>query len=612
MSDVSGSSSAPPPPSGTARVSPAPVTPGQTGQQQTPTQGEPHAQTAHQPAPPDTAVTLAPTLAGLAEGETVTITVLSHDADGRQIVQAPQSVLVTLDPEPLPELSTATIRVTGLAHDHLRAQLTSVDGEPTPTPHAIRLRVVQVLFPSSPTDPTNTTTPNAPPSPQPLALQVGTVVAAQAAPPTPIATAATAASSGPSAPSGSAAPPQSPATFFRIIAATPPATANAAERPVAANTAPPPATSNPATPSGPATPAAPGTAATSAAVQAASPSTRTQAPTPGTSALQSTGAAPRDPTPSATAGSSTTSATPTQVTGTITASPRPDQTLVTTSGGKVVLAQPAPTSWPQGTTLVLEAVDARLDTPATATATANASAMTTAAANTATRPLDQVLMTLGEDWPALRDLAAHTAAAAPATTQAFVEGKVPTANARAAAQIMFFLSVLRSGDVTGWLGGDMMRSLERAGQRGLVERLGDDFRQLRRLGDETSANDWRLLMFPFAAGDKIEPIHLFARGQRRDQSDGDQDVRFVVDLKMSALGALQFDGLLHQKSFDLMVRSHTELIERQRQDISRIFNRGLEAIGYRGQIGFQTVKEFPVSPFNDLLGGRHTSGTIVA
>lgn len=610
MSDVSGSSSAPPPPSGTARVSPAPVTPGQTGQQQTPTQGEPHTQTGHQPAPPDTAVTLAPTLAGLAEGETVTVTVLSHDADGRQIVQAPQSILVTLDPEPLPELSTATIRVTGLAHDHLRAQLTSVDGEPTPTPHAIRLRVVQVSFPSSTTEPTNTTTSNAPPSPQPPALQVGTVVAAQAAPPTPIATVAAAASGTPGAPGGSAAPPQSPATFFRIIAATPPTAVNPTGRPVLADTAPPTATTNPATPSGHAAPAATSTVSTSATKQTASPSTRTQAPTPGMSPLPSTGAAPRGPTPPPTAGASTTPSVPTQVTGTITASTRPDQTVVTTSSGRVVLAQPAQTSWPEGTTLVLETVDARLDTHATTMATA--SAMSTAVANTATRPLDQVLMTLGEDWPALRDLAAHTATAAPATSQAFVEGKIPAANARAAAQIMFFLSVLRSGDVAGWLGSDMMRSLERAGQRGLIERLGDDFRQLRRLGDETSANDWRLLMFPFATGDKIEPIHLFARGQRRDQSDGDQDIRFVVDLKMSALGALQFDGLLHQKTFDLMVRSHTELIERQRQDISRIFSRGLEAIGYRGQIGFQTVKEFPVSPFNDLLGGRHTSGTIVA
>ena len=251
--------------------------------------------------------------------------------------------------------------------------------------------------------------------------------------------------------------------------------------------------------------------------------------------------------------------------------------------------------------------DLRPDGQTTAIATASV-----VAASTAARPIDQILMTLGEDWSALRELSKHTATAVPTTAQAFVEGKVPAANARAAAQIMFFLSVLRSGDVTGWLGADMLRSLERSNQRGLVERLRDDFRQLRRLGDESSGNDWRLLLFPFAHGDRIEPIHMFVRGQRRDQADGDQDVRFVVDLKMSALGALQFDGLLHHQTFDLMVRSHADLGETHRKEISRIFSAGLESISYRGQVAFQTVKEFPVSPFSDLLGGRHTPGAVLA
>jgi hypothetical protein len=405
-------------------------------------------------------VTLAPTLARFSEGESVAITVLGRDAEGRQIVQALHSVLVTLDPEVLPELATATIRVTGIAHDHLRVQLISVDGETAPTPHTIRLRVVQVSFPLDPMAPTQPSAlSNAGAATLPQVMQLGTVV--------------------------------------QEVATSPPVAA-------AQNTA-------------------------------------------------------------------------------------------------------ATTHWPTGTTIMLEAIDLRPDGQTTTVAAASV-----VAASTAARPIDQILMTLGEDWSALRELSKHTATAAPTTAQAFVEGKVPTTNARAAAQIMFFLSVLRSGNVTGWLGADMLRSLERSSQRGLVERLRDDFRQLRRLGDESSGNDWRLLLFPFAHGDRIEPIHMFVRGQRRDQADGDQDVRFVVDLKMSALGALQFDGLLHHQTFDLMVRSHADLSETQRQDISRIFGAGLESISYRGQIAFQTVKEFPVSPFNDLLGGRHTPGAVLA
>ena len=131
---------------------------------------------------------------------------------------------------------------------------------------------------------------------------------------------------------------------------------------------------------------------------------------------------------------------------------------------------------------------------------------------------------------------------------------------------------------------------------------------------KAGANDWRLLLFPFAEGDRIEPIHMFVRGQRRDQADGDQDVRFrrrPQDERPRR--ALQFDGLLHRQTFDLMVRSHTDLERGPASATSRsIFNTGLEAISYRGQVAFQTVREFPVSPFNDLLGGRHTPGAVLA
>ena len=56
---------------------------------------------------------------------------------------SPKACLVTLDPESAARTQgTATIRVTGIAHDHLRVhRLTSVDGEaPPPTRTTIRLR----------------------------------------------------------------------------------------------------------------------------------------------------------------------------------------------------------------------------------------------------------------------------------------------------------------------------------------------------------------------------------------------------------------------------------------------------------------------------------------
>lgn len=582
MSDLSASTSAPPPT--TNRVTPAPVTAGQSGQPQTPAHGGPHSGPGgHVELPHDTAVTLAPTLAGIEEGDRIALQVLAHDAAGRQILQAANSVLVTLEPESLPDSATVQVRVVSLSNDHLRAAVLAVDGKPPDTPHTLRLRVVEVTFVQQgaetsgkealPPDGTTATTKATPAS-----LPVGSVMPGRLLPIT-------------DQPNALGLPPQEPAlgtpknpaatvttgivVSWQVISLAPPL-ANAGTAP--AHAFQPSPRSKEAGPRQ-ATP-------TSAAYGATAPASII---------------AHRHPP--AIAPTAVPAATPpsVQVVGTVTASGKPDRTVVTTAAGTVVLA--AATGWTEGTTVTLEALDPLQGQRATLTPLGSP--------DSAAKPLDQFLIKLGEDWPALRELTTQAAAIAPAAANAFTQSRVPGPNTRAAAQIMFFLSVLRTGDIAGWLGNEVVRVLERSGQRGLIDRLGDDFRQLRRLGDESSASDWRLLLFPFAAGEKIEPIHLFVRGQRRDQQD-DHDLRFVVDLRMSALGAIQLDGLLRSRRFDLIVRSHSDLSDTRRQAIAEIFGAGLATIGYQGGIVFQAVKEFPLSPFNDLLGHRHTPGAIVA
>lgn len=577
MSDLSTSTSAPSP--ATNRVTPAPVTAGQSGQPQTPAHGGPQSGTGgHVDLPHDTAVTLSPTLAGLEEGDRIALQVLANDAAGRQVLQAQNSVLVTLEPESLPHSATVHVRVVSLSNDHLRAALLSVDGKPVDTPHAIRLRVVELTFPQSTVEAPEKTTPplRTPTSTAPTALPVGSVVHGRfllaAEPPI----AAQSATQGSIATPGLAAN-IAPGTVvqWRVVSLMPPV-ATAVGRPLSHSASPPSSTGGATHP------------ANKAAGQNGAPIQASRA-TSGHSTVPVSTVVPNQ-TPRAA-----------QVVGIVAAPAKPDQTIITTATGTVVLAAAA--RWPDGTTVTLEALDPIRDQPATLTPADPPTA--------ATKPLDQFLMKLDEDWPALRDLTAQAAALAPAATSAFTQTRVPGPDARAAAQIMFFLSVLRTGDIAGWLGNDIVRVLERSGQRGLIDRLGDDFRQLRRLGDESGASDWRLLLFPFAGGEKIEPIHLFVRGQRREQQD-DHDLRFVVDLRMSALGAIQLDGLLRGRRFDLIVRSHSDLDDNRRQSITEIFGSGLAVIGYQGGIGFQAVKEFPLSPFNDLLGHRHTPGAVVA
>lgn len=222
-----------------------------------------------------------------------------------------------------------------------------------------------------------------------------------------------------------------------------------------------------------------------------------------------------------------------------------------------------------------------------------------------------VLADFTTGWSALRELMQFVQAVDPGIASQFAAQRLPSHNARATNNILFFLSALRGGDVRGWLGADMTRAAERAGQRRLIDRLGEDFSQLRALIDADDETEWRAAPFPFFDGKEIEPVNMFIRGRRPKKEDGEDDVRFVVQFELSALGAMQLDGLLRQQNFDLIVRSRTGLSEQVRQDISALFNGAIEATGLKGDIVFQNVETFPVSPFSDLFGVEHPAGNVV-
>lgn len=105
---------------------------------------------------------------------------------------------------------------------------------------------------------------------------------------------------------------------------------------------------------------------------------------------------------------------------------------------------------------------------------------------------------------------------------------------------------------------------------------------------------------------------MFVRGRRPKKGDDEENIRFVVQFELSALGAMQLDGLLRQQNFDLIVRSRTGLTEQVRQHISALFDGANEATGLKGNIVFHNVTTFPVSPFSDLFGVEPGADNVVA
>ncbi len=218
----------------------------------------------------------------------------------------------------------------------------------------------------------------------------------------------------------------------------------------------------------------------------------------------------------------------------------------------------------------------------------------------AVRP--SALLALGRDWPALREAIEILARVDVNLAANLVENVLPKPGSGLAANILFLLSALRAGDIRSWLGEPTMRALERSGRSDLASRIGEDFAQMSRLALEPAPGEWRTWLVPMHDGSALQLVRMFVkRPPRRGTAEAEHEsgTRFLVDVELSRLGALQLDGLVKQKRFDLIIRSHAALPAEMRRDISAIFEDALATTGFSGGIAFQATPTFPAAPVKE-------------
>lgn len=276
------------------------------------------------------------------------------------------------------------------------------------------------------------------------------------------------------------------------------------------------------------------------------------------------------------------------LTGTVLATAAAGQTAIQTSSGVLILA--GTSDLPAGSQVLLQVV---------------ARPGTVVPASVADRQV-QLWRTIANGWPALDEVIEAVQAAAPEAAARLVAGALPQTGPRLATGIVFFMAALFGGRLQDWLGNDLARVIERAGRPALMARLRDEFGHLGRLANEPVSSDWRVVPLPLLHNGVVEQLRLYLRRDRADRDPeaarDNKSTRFVIEAQLSRLGALQLDGLVGPRRFDLIIRSHAALPADLRQAIGALFRQAGTDTDFVGGIAFQTAAVFPVAPLDQIDG----------
>lgn len=185
--------------------------------------------------------------------------------------------------------------------------------------------------------------------------------------------------------------------------------------------------------------------------------------------------------------------------------------------------------------------------------------------------------------------------------------------------IFTFAAALRSGDFREWLGRGNAKWLEDNGHENLLKKAEGEFLSISRQFIDTPARQWQSLFFPIAIAGELQQTRLFVKRDRKQKENegrlsNEEDTRFVVEMDLSQLGEMQMDGFVRNNNkniqFDLIIRNFIPLSEEIQKEILNIYNNIGELTGYQGSITFQTVKDFPVNPMEDVIADNHESVVI--
>ena len=252
---------------------------------------------------------------------------------------------------------------------------------------------------------------------------------------------------------------------------------------------------------------------------------------------------------------------------------------------KIYTPQPLPT----GTSLLLRADVASIEGTSLA-------ALPDALATTA--PLPSSASTLGSLKETLQWLQTNHPDVARST-----QAQLPNVTQQLASGLLSYIAGVKTGDTSEIIGKRALRLLE-INAPDILARLKANLDQLQGNFLESRLPQWSALPLPLLFGGELHMAQLYigkdAPEAEKSGSDKARGQRFILEVAMSELGPLQFDGFVRAldktKSFDLMVRSNAALPPEVDTGIRTIFTNSMEITGMRGQVIFQHGPQHFIRP----------------
>jgi len=235
-----------------------------------------------------------------------------------------------------------------------------------------------------------------------------------------------------------------------------------------------------------------------------------------------------------------------------------------------------------------------------------------------TAEAEPVAIALAQDWPALRTALATLAPDLAASDASIPAPLLPRAGPLLGTALLAFAAALEGGDPAGWLDAQAGTALAQAAggdaaAANLAAGLAGDFARVAQFAAPSGPGDWRGFFIPVLDGGALAQLRLYVRrhdkeketeketGRGKPAAAAARGRRFVVELELSRLGALQLDGFLKGKSLSVILRSRQPIAPALRDELAAIFAEANEAAGLGGSLTFQeSLAQFPVAPLESL------------